>query len=126
MQVVDQTREKSEKRLLLERQALLLVQIGQNKHKNGQNLGQVVNLRLVIVDAGRVTVIFDDVDDQSRHSVKCLERIFKVSCSDVLHVAVDARLCTNSEEERRHIFNFQDALLRQLIDEWHERFLRRM
>lgn len=51
MQIVDKTRKESEKRFLVEGQALLFVQFGQDKYEDGENLRQVVDLRLIIVDS---------------------------------------------------------------------------
>ena len=74
MQVIEEAGEEAEERLLLEVRALFFVHVGKHDHEDGQDLRQVVDLRLVVVDAGRIAVILDDVHDQARHGIQRLER----------------------------------------------------
>lgn len=64
MQIIDQAREEAEEGLLLERGSLFLVHVSKHQDKDRKNLGQVMNLRLVVVDAGCIPVVLDDVDDE--------------------------------------------------------------
>ena len=126
MQVIEQAGEEAEEGLLLELGALFLMHVRQNENDDGKDLREVVNLSLFIVDARRITVVLDDEDDQTGHSIQCLERISELSGFDALEVAVHGGLRADPEEERRYIFNFQDSLLRQGINEGNEGLLRRM
>jgi len=85
-----------------------------------------MDLGLVIVDAGSIAVVLDDIDDEPRHSIQCLERVLVISRSHALDVAANARFCTDSKEEGRDIFHLQDSLLRKLGDEGHKALLRGM
>lgn len=76
-----------------------------------------MNLCLVIVHARGIAVVLDDVDNQSRHGVESVEGEVVFPSRHALGITVDAGLCANTEEERGNIFDFQDALLRQLSDE---------
>lgn len=126
VEIVQQAGEEPEERLLLEGGALLFMHVRKDEHEDGQDLRQVVDLRLVVVDPRRVAVVLDDVHDQARHGVEGLEGEAKLSCVDVLDVAVDARLCTDTEEERRGVLGLQDALPSELRDVRHERLLWRV
>jgi hypothetical protein len=89
MEIVDEAGEKSEERLLLESRPLLLMQVGKNENKDGQNLRQIVHLGLIVVVTRGISVILDDVDDQPRHGIQCLERIVVIASINVSDVAVD-------------------------------------
>ena len=49
--------------------------IGQYQDKDGQDLGEVVYLRLVVVNPRCVTVILNDIHDKSRHGVEGVIRV---------------------------------------------------
>jgi len=68
VEIIDQAGEESEEWLLLELRPLFLMKVGQNKHKDGQNLRQVMDLHLLVVTRS-ITMILDHEDDQSGHSV---------------------------------------------------------
>lgn len=69
-------------------------------------------------------MILDDVYDEARHRIESLEGIAVLARSDALGVAANTAFRADAEEERRHIFHLENALLRQLIDEGNERLLR--
>lgn len=126
MQVIDKTREESEEWFLLEHDPLVFVHIGQYKNKDGQNFREVVDFCLVIVDAGGVPVVLDDVDDQARHCIQSLEGVFKLPGSNALEVAVDAGIGADTEKERRDVLDLQDTLLGELGNVGDKCLLRRV
>ena len=69
MQVIDEAREEPEEGLLLERRSLLLVEIGQNEYENRENFGQVVNLRLIVIDPRSIAMILYNVHDEPGHRI---------------------------------------------------------
>ena len=126
MQITEEAREEPEERLLLEVRALFFVHVGEHQNDDGQNLCQIVNLRLVVVHARCIAVILDDVHDQTRHGIQGLESETELSSIDMLDVAVDTRLCADPEEERGHVLRLEYALARELRNVRHERLLRRV
>jgi len=58
-----------------------------------------MNLCLVVVDAGCIPVILDDVHNELRHGIQSKERIVVIPCRHALNVTVDTRLGTDSEEK---------------------------
>jgi hypothetical protein len=85
-----------------------------------------VDFGLIVIDTRGIAVILDDVNNEPRDRVQSLKSLFKISSSDMLKVAADAGLGTNTEEQQRHVLYFQNALLRQLGYEGNECLLRRM
>lgn len=126
VQIIEQAGEEPEEGLLLEVGSLFFVHVCEYKHDDSQDLRHVVNFRLVVIDSRRVAVILDDVDNEARHCIQSLEGVSKLARSRVLIVRVHARFGTYPEEKRRYIFNLQNTLLGQCIDERHERLLRRV
>lgn len=124
VQIVNQAGEKPEEWLLLESRSLLLMHIGENQNEDREDLRQVVDLGLVIVNTGSISMILDDVNNQPGHRIQGLERVVEVAVGNALDVAIHARFGANTEEERGHVFHLQDALLGQLSDEGDEVFLR--
>jgi hypothetical protein len=112
MQVIDQTGEKPEERLLLEGGTLCFVKTRQDQDKDREDLPQVMDLFLIIVDSRSIAVIFDDVYDKTRQSVHCLEGVFVISDSHAFDAVVDAGFGANPEEERGDIFYFKNSLFR--------------
>ena len=120
MQVVDQAGEKSKERLLLEGGTLFFVKARQDQDEDREDLCQVMDLCLIIVHSRSVAVIFDDVYNETRQSVHCLEGMFVISDSHAFDTAADAGFGANPEEERGDIFYFEDSLLRKLSYEGHK------
>lgn len=125
VQVAEETREEPEEGLLLEVGSQLLVRVGEDENDDGEDLGHVVHLGLVVVGASRVGVVLDHEDDELGEGVDGLEDASRGGSSSglVLDVAVDRDLGTDSEEERRDLFSLEDALVLQLDDEIDERLL---
>lgn len=125
VQVIDQTGEEAEERLLLELWTLLFMHICKDQYENRENFGEVVDLGLIVVDTGSVSVVFDYVDDESRDGIQSLEGLLELTGSDAFKVAGDTPFGTDTEEQRRHILHFQNPMFRELCDEWNESLLRR-
>lgn len=123
MQIVEKAGEEAEEWLLLELSTLFLMHVRKNQDNNREDLGQVMDFSLLVVDAGCVSVILDDVNYQAGHRIQSLERIGELPSVDALEVAVDAGFCADTEEERGDIFHLQDALLGEGVDEGDERLL---
>lgn len=125
VQVVEEAREEAEEGLLLKLGTLLLMRMGEHKDDDGQDLGQILDLNMVLSSRSHcVTVVFDEQRDESRERVDGLEDVVRVSRRCLLPVALHARLGTNSEE-RKLLVAVQYALLLQLLDEGDEGLLRR-
>jgi hypothetical protein len=60
----------------LEENDWFFVHIRQNEDKYRQNLGEILNLCLVVVDSRSVVMILGDIDDQPQHCAKNLESVF--------------------------------------------------
>jgi len=75
------------------------VHISEDQDDDRQNLREVMNFSLVVIDTTCVSVILDDVNNEPRHGIKSLKGIVKLPGSDAFHVAVNASLKTNAEEE---------------------------
>lgn len=79
-----------------------------------------MDLRLIVIHTGSVSVIFDDVNDQPRHRVQGLKGVVIVANGYRLDVAVNAGFGADAEKERRHVFDFENSLFRQLCDKRHK------
>ena len=123
VKIVEKAREEPEEGFLREREALLFVHIRQYENDDGEDLREVVYLCLFIVNTRSVTVVFDDIYDNSRHGVQSLESMSELPGVDAFDVTVYAGLCADPEEKRRDIFRLEDPLLGQLVDVRNERFL---
>ena len=65
VQVAEKAREEPEEWLLLESSTLLFVLVRNDQHDNGEDLREVMNLRLEIIRTGCISVILDDVHDEA-------------------------------------------------------------
>jgi hypothetical protein len=59
---------------------MFFVHVHQNEEYQ-QNLGEIMNLRLVVVDSRSVAMILDDIDDQSQHRAKNWESVLTLHLS---------------------------------------------
>jgi hypothetical protein len=123
MKVVKEAGEESEEGLGLELWTLLFVGVGENEDEDGENLGEVVHLRLLVVDTSSIAVVLDDIDDEPRECVQGLEREVELSKGHTLEVGRDTSFGANPEEERRYILRFENAVLREIGDKGDEAFL---
>ncbi len=83
-----------------------------------------MHLGLIVVDTCCITVVLDDIDNQTRHCVQGMEGIGLISSIDGLGVAANAAFGANTKEERGYVLGLQNPLLCQRIDEGNEGFFR--
>lgn len=98
VQIVDEAREKSEERFLLEANSLFLVEIGNDEDENWKDFRQVMGFGLVNIATRRIAMILDHVHDEAGHGIQCLKRIIILPCSHGLQVASDTSFGTYTEE----------------------------
>ena len=121
VQVINQTREKAEKRLLREC-GLSFMLARQDEDKNRKDLLEIMNLCLIIVDSRSIAMILDDVDDEPGHGIYRLERVVILASFDTFVELIYASFCANAEEKGRSVFGLQDPLLCELCDEGDKTF----